>query len=661
MNIRCSISFVLICLTLSFHAQVSVITNKLIDSLSHTTSENTKTDILIKLSVHLQNDNFVESYNYAKQAISLAEKNNYVRGMINAYNAMADAYWFHTDYAKAQSYYFKSYRICDSLKDERGIANSLYNLGWILCIQQKKYNDVTYFYRSLRTFTSLRDTEGIVRLCNAIGNFYTDKYSRLNEQINYDSAMYYYEKGIKLMESYHDIPHTAAFYSNMGDLKALAGDYTSAIKFTDYGLKYYAEMNDSAGYFLNRTNLANYYNNLGEYNKAIEILNKSLSYSLRNDNREVLILGYRNLHQAYKLKGDYAKAYEFLEKYMALNDTVNSQIFSSSIKDLQNSYDLDKKEIHIKELQQENEIQELKARQNKFILWGGGVVIVIILSILYLLYRRNAEKNVINLQLQEQNTIISQKKQEIENSIHYAKGIQTAFFPELSELQQVFPESFVFYQPKDVVSGDFYWFHKLDNTFFCAAADCTGHGVPGALMSIVSVDKITQAIFENKLTEPAEILSFLNVEIKKALKQHADDAKQKDGLDIALLKFNLNTNVLSFSSANRPLIIINQQGLNEYKPDKTAIAGFTPGHYRFTQTEIPLNKNDCIYVFSDGYADQFGGDEGKKFMTKNLKAMLQSISSLNMIDQEKEIVNTHFQWKRNYEQVDDILVIGIKI
>ena len=211
------------------------------------------------------------------------------------------------------------------------------------------------------------------------------------------------------------------------------------------------------------------------------------------------------------------------------------------------------------------------------------------------------------------------------------------------------------------MSGDFYWFHHVDDCFYCVAADCTGHGVPGALMSIVSVDKITQAIFEKKLTQPSEILKFLNVEIKNALKQHDHAAKQKDGLDIALIKFNLKTSTLTYSSANRPVFVVQNSILAEYKPDKTAIAGFTPSHYEFTQTDIKLNKSDCVYIFSDGYADPFGGNEGKKFMTKNFKSMLTAISSKDMKAQETEIVNTHYNWKGTYEQVDDILVIGIKI
>ncbi|MGZ4063760.1 MAG: PP2C family protein-serine/threonine phosphatase, partial [Bacteroidia bacterium] len=239
---------------------------------------------------------------------------------------------------------------------------------------------------------------------------------------------------------------------------------------------------------------------------------------------------------------------------------------------------------------------------------------------------------------------------------------------------------FIFYLPKDVVSGDFYWFSEVESQetgvrsnetqarpstpnaqLILAAADCTGHGVPGALMSIVSMDKLNQAVFEKKLRAPSGILQFLNVEIKKALKQHSDESKQKDGLDIALLKFDHAASTLSFAGANRPLYLVRNGQLTEYKSDKVAIAGFTPNEHVFSEQQIPFQKNDCIYVFSDGYADQFGGDSGKKFMTKNLKTLLESLSGQSIGEQERVIVDSHRRWKGNYEQVDDILVIGIKI
>jgi serine phosphatase RsbU (regulator of sigma subunit) len=277
------------------------------------------------------------------------------------------------------------------------------------------------------------------------------------------------------------------------------------------------------------------------------------------------------------------------------------------------------------------------------------------------LYKQNRQKAVVNGKLSEQNAVILEKKREIDKSINYAKGIQNSILPDLKEVSKYLKNCFIYYLPKDVVSGDFYWFHEHKGFFYLMVGDCTGHGVPGALMSIVSMDRISQAIFEKGFLEPKDILSSLNIEIKKALKQQAEDAKQKDGLDIAILRFDHNSERVVYAGANRPLVLIRKGVLEEIKPDKMAIAGFTPDNFEFNQREIQVKKGDCLYIFSDGYADQFGGPEGKKFMIRNFKLLLESISGEEISLQEKDISKSHQDWKGNYEQVDDILVIGVKI
>ncbi len=666
-NIKVFLLFICFSFTTVCSAQYFEKRKKLEERLSKSNNDTNRVIILNKIAYISHKNNFMDAIKYSKAALELSEKLNYLKGKIESYNSLGDAYWYHTDYIKSQDNYFKAYRLNDSIKDEIGIANSLYNIGWIICLQQKNYKEVGYLYRSLTTFEKLHDPDGITRLFNALGGFYSAKLLSYNKKEDFDSALCYYNKALIYYKSINAPKiNSAVFYGNIGDLMAQLGDYKSA-KF--YGEKYMVilkETDDSASYYLNMANLANYEMNLGDVDKAIRLNEQTLAFSMRNEVRNTLQIVYSGLNECYEKKGNLAKAYEYFKKSDALDDTLNKQLFSASLSDIKNSYEIEKQETSIKQLTQANEIQELKAKQNNFILLGVGVVLLIIIVIAYLLYKQNREKNVANLLLKEQNAIISQKKQEIDHSIQYAKGIQTALLPDINEILKTYPESFVYYLPKDVVSGDFYWFHKLGDYFYCVAADCTGHGVPGALMSIVSMDKIIQAIFEKQLNQPKDILKFLNVEIKKALKQHHDEAKQRDGLDIALIRINTKTNNLDFASANRPLYLVNNGILSEYKADKVAIAGFTPDDYDFMQLSIQLTKGDCIYIASDGYADQFGGDPssgsgGKKFMTKNFKSLLQSASKKDMKTQETEVINSHIGWKGQYEQVDDILVIGIKI
>ena len=632
------------------------------DKLAKSKEDTSRIKYLNKLSRFTQHNNFIESYNYAKQALELSEKLNFLPGKIAAFNNFGDAYWYHTDFVTAQKYYFKAYKINDSINDKRGIARSLYNIGWIICLQQKNFKEVGYLYQSLKIYEELKDTEGILQACNALGNFYSTLHLTTKLKMDFDSALHYYNLEMDFCKATPGYEKEyGIYYGNLADLQAQQGDYESAKFYSEKHVSFMKNSGDSARYYSSLCNLAEIEFKLGAIDKSIVFFTMSRNYAEKNDLRDIKADTYRGLYQGYQAKGNILKAFENYKIFIALSDSSDKNLFSSNLNDIQNSFEIEKREASIKELKQSNEIHFLKEERNKFLLIGAIIVLLIIIFIAYLLFRQNQQKNIVNSQLKIQNAIIYEKKKEIDNSINYAKGIQNAVLSEEKELKKHFPESFIFYRPKDVVSGDFYCFHESGDYFYCIAADCTGHGVPGALMSIVSMDKINQAIYEKKITEPSEILKYLNVQIKQALKQHSDESKQKDGLDIALLRFSKEKNTVTFAGANRPLFILNKGIFNEYKSDKVAIAGFTPDNHQFSQQKIELQKGSCLYIFSDGYSDQFGGSQGKKFMTKNFKTLIQSISLKSSIEQEKEITQSHAQWRGNYEQVDDILVIGLKI
>lgn len=634
----------------------------IIEKLSQCTTDTCKVNSLNKLSLLNQSNDFKAAYDYAVKALELAEKSNYIRGKVTSLNSIGHAYWYNNDYIQALTFYYKAYKINDSLKDKQGLAESYYNIGWIKVLQQKNHKEISYLYKSLQLYTDLRQPSGVASLMHTLGQYYCDLYLTSGNKAHFDSSYSYYNNAIEMLSNSGDKLKNQypKFYGSLGDLFALSGDYLTAKTYKLQNLEFHLNNGDSSRYYSSYDDLAEYEFNMGNLDKAIQIDIITYNYSVRNKRPDLLLATCMHLNKFYYSKNNIKEAYKYLLESIKLKDSLDKQLFSTSLNDIQNGFEIEKREANIKELQQEKEIQELIAGRNKILLIGGAVVLLIIVMIAYFLYKRNKEKGIINKQLFDQNIIITQKKLEIESSIQYAKGIQTSFFPEPESLKEVFPESFIFYRPKDVVSGDFYWFHKVDNLFFCLAADCTGHGVPGALMSIVSVDKIAQAIFENKYMHPAQILGYINVEIKKALKQNEQDAKQKDGLDIALLCFDLKQQTMLYAGANRPLFIIRNGELDEYKADKVAIAGFTPNHYSFAEHEIKLEKGDCIYIFSDGYADQFGGTEGKKYMTKNFKQLLLNASEESMEQQEKLVKDSHSNWKGSYEQVDDILVIGIK-
>ncbi|MCS6904093.1 MAG: SpoIIE family protein phosphatase [Bacteroidia bacterium] len=264
-------------------------------------------------------------------------------------------------------------------------------------------------------------------------------------------------------------------------------------------------------------------------------------------------------------------------------------------------------------------------------------------------------------ELQQAFKVIEHKNEEIMDSIKYARRIQEAILPSKEELFSVFPDSFILYKPRDIVSGDFYWIGQVKNRFIITAADCTGHGVPGAFMSVMGSSLLNQIVNEKGIVEPAQILNMLNISIQVNLHQIDADSNSKDGMDMALLSFDLSVPQVYYAGANNPLYMVRNNELVEYKPNKFPIGG---GQYKesdFTQHCIELQVGDALYIFSDGYADQFGGPKGKKFMYKHLKQVLLEIQNLSMPEQGDKLNKIFEEWKGDRPQIDDIVFIGMRL
>lgn len=634
---------------------------KLREEIAGCKEDTTKVKKLISLTLKLSRNDFKNAMTSAYDAFSLARKLNYTRGEIRVYNSIADSYWYHADYEKAQEYYFKAYRLSDSIHDERSIAHCLYNIGWVICIQQHNFSESRYLYQSWEIYERLKDTTGMLRIYGGLSSYYVDRFTVEKSKRYFDSAIIYFNKGIYIAKKANLPGDLSTIYGNMGELFYNQDDIKSANFYNNSAYEIKRKLGDSSNMMLCYANMALCDLKAHQIKEAIPKFYTVLSFTIRHDIKDVQLKALQGISEAYYKLGNYKLAYDYHDKFVTIKDQLDKEAYSTNISNLQSSYSLEKSEANVKELKQTNEIQELKNKKNTYFILGLLVVALIVIAVAVLLFRQNKQKQLTNIKLKEQNHIIAEKKQEIDNSIQYAKGIQQAILPNVQELSAQFPQSFVYYKPKDVVSGDFYWFGKVEKDFYCIAADCTGHGVPGALMSIIGIDKIVQAVFEKKISHPGMILSFLNTQIKQVLKQHSDKSKQMDGMDLALLKFNETSSEVEYSGANRSLILIRNKSIIEYKADKLAIAGFTANDQQFTSTKIALQKDDVLFIFTDGYADQFGGDTGKKFMSKNLKDLLVSISHLTCKEQEEKIATAFMDWKKTYEQVDDVLLIGIKI
>ncbi len=290
-----------------------------------------------------------------------------------------------------------------------------------------------------------------------------------------------------------------------------------------------------------------------------------------------------------------------------------------------------------------------------------AIFILIIFFMIRAMRKILNKENELTVNLIESKYELEKKNKETADSINYAKTIQDSILPLKSNIYRTFKDSFVLFLPKDIVSGDFYWFKKIGNNIYLAAADCTGHGVPGALMSMIGNTLLNDIVSREENIPPSKILELLNLEVISTLKQNNKLHSSKDGMDIALCSIDKKNNILYYSGAYRPLYIIRKKELIIIKANSFSIGGFDRSIKEFTNHKVQLLKGDIIYLFSDGFADQFGGDHDKKYLIKKFKGLLLEIHTLDMQLQKEFLLNEFHNWKGNQGQIDDILIFAIKI
>ncbi len=322
--------------------------------------------------------------------------------------------------------------------------------------------------------------------------------------------------------------------------------------------------------------------------------------------------------------------------------------------------------IQLLEQQKLRDSAELKEKDGDLVRQGqqinmfivGSVVLLLLAGLLYYGYLQKKRSNrAITLQKE----IIEQKNREIVDSINYAKRIQDSMLPLMSDIRKSLPELFVYFKPRDIVSGDFYWFARQGNKVYIAAADCTGHGVPGALVSMIGFNFLSELVNEKNITDPGEILNHLHAKIAHTLNKEAD-RNVGDGMDIALLCVDNSSRAIAYAGAVRPLYYIDEEGLKTIKGGFYSIGGIKSLTEEPFMTHVVTPKGKAtFYLFSDGYADQFGGPSGKKFKMKKFQELLLSLNGRDMHEQHSGIENTFVQWMGHHEQVDDVCVIGVRV
>jgi len=294
-------------------------------------------------------------------------------------------------------------------------------------------------------------------------------------------------------------------------------------------------------------------------------------------------------------------------------------------------------------------------------------------SVILIIWQRDkAQKRIqvyLEKELEARTSVVMKQKGEIElqnleitDSINYAKRIQTSILPDINKLKETFNDAFILFYPRDIVSGDFYWFDKLDdNKFMLVCADSTGHGVPGAFMSMIGSTLLQDIVTRKRMSKPSEIISLLDVQIFSTLNQNVDLGVSNDGMDVVVCEFNIKTRHLRFASAMRPVILVLNGELYYIKGNRSSVGGESAIEKYFDDQEYYLNEGDTVYLFSDGLPDQFGGRDGKKMKIVRLKRLIEQVTKLPMIEQKEAISKFFFEWKGTYDQVDDILFMGVKV
>ena len=564
--------------------------------------------------------------------------------------------------AKAIQLLQKALGLSEQLKNRRLQSKALLIMGSIYSEGPNHDYSVKYLDQAEQIALEDKDTTMLI-------NVYTYKANSYYYDKQYKEALKIYEslKGLCLRYSSKQV--YAGTLGNMANVYSDMGDNKKGLELQLEASRLFEELGDKQGMTICYCSIGTTYYYLKDYQQAIAYYQKAIPLADEMHTLEDMIEIYSGLTKTYEALGDYKKAYENYQEYSKYNDSTFNSDNTKKITELELNYQFENKQ---KEIALQRALEEERFKRFIYLAVGG---ILLLLVIVVFIYRNNRQRKKANEQLQASNKEILKQQEElrqktaiieiayddIKSSINYAKRIQEAILPIKDEIKKSF-ESFILFKPRDVVSGDFYWFAKHNNKHIIACVDCTGHGVPGAFMSMIGNTLLNEIVNEKGIEQPSDILNLLHIRVRQSLKQDLENTETRDGMDISVCTIDTTDNTLQYAGANRPLFIIRDGKLEETKPDKMSIGGHQMQQERiFTNHAIELKKGDAIYLTSDGYADQFGGERGKKFMVKRFHQTLLEINSLSMYEQGIKLKNIIEQWQGNIEQIDDILVIGMKI
>ncbi len=637
---------------------------------------------------------------YKEKALELYKEIDNKKEVAGNLQFLGECYGALGNYLKELDFFKKSLIISEELKDQGAIAGINFSIGSVYFSQKDTILALSHFEKSLEAFKNLRDSSKMAILLVKIGSIYEwkKKHSKANTLINegldlikteknhlrlamsysffgqmlmdaklYDKALENFNVSYELIKG-HDTASFGGLFNALGKCYFWTDNFTKAIEYYNRALKMAQLQKNESMEAQSLIGLANAYLKLHKNKEAADYARRALPLRKKEGLPVGLMYAEKIMFRADSSIGDFKGAFEHLSNYIILRDKLNGDDVRKEGLKQKFKEDFDKEKEEARLIQEKKDIFDLEEKKKqRIILFSviGGLLLLLAFSVFVLRNLRTTrkQKQIIELkskETEEQKIIIEEKNKDITDSINYAKRIQQAKLPRKEEIYTALPQSFVLFKPKDIVSGDFYFFAKKGSLIFIAAADCTGHGVPGAFMSMIGSERLEDAVANSNDT--SEILQLLNKGIKTSLRQSDSDESTRDGMDIALCSVDTKTNLVKYAGANRPIWLIRkgQTEVEEIKATKKAIGGLTEDAQYFDTHEIQLEQGDSFYITTDGYADLFSRDD-KKLTTKKFKQILLEIQDKPMQEQEKQLSDFAENWSNGIEQIDDILVIGVRL
>jgi tetratricopeptide (TPR) repeat protein len=568
-------------------------------------------------------------------------------------------------YDQSINYYLKAVESFKQISDSLGMARTECNIGMLYRKINQPEAAIPYFNRCLPLFQKNNFVMGVNLANQNLGiSYYNLK--------KFDTALKYFEAALKVLNANNAVD--PGLYGNIANCYENLNNPSKRESYMMKCVKAFEEIGDSSSnYFFWIHNLGIYFCHKGEYIKGLDLIERGI----KGFNKLGILntkSGFQMLESAarYYYKSNQLKpAYMNLRWAMNIRDSIYESDIIQQMSEQREKYEADKKELSISNLEKEKKIKDAEIMHQSKQKYAMGIGLILVFALLLVLFKNMKQKKKDHEIIKKQKAIVEQKNKEVTDSISYAKRLQDAILPPVSLMEAFFSESFLIYKPKDIVAGDFFWMEAIspsieskseETKILIAAADCTGHGVPGAMVSLVCSTALNRCVKEFSLRKPGEILDKTRELVIETFEKSGTDVK--DGMDISLVSIILSHNntatQIEWAGANNPLWYSDKGTLKEIAGNKQPI-GKHADPKPFITHKLELQAGDHIFLLTDGYVDQFGGEKGKKFMTKNLRNLVSEHLHLPMKDQKQVYEKVFHDWMGPLEQVDDVTLIGIKI